>query len=325
MSDLKTISKNNPQQDSMQFDKLREIGINRIQALSKSNWSDYNLHDPGITTLETLCYAITDLGYRLTFDMQDLLASNPNSADAEIDFRNFFTARQILHNAPVTIKDFRKLLMDVAVQAGTETLGIKNAWVIPAEEAEMKLYVNQLQQKLDYFPTVTDGTGFFVKGLYNFLIEFDQSITYGDLNSNSISAIYIINNFAPDPLLEGVEIKVEIHFPRWDDLSVDFNDDDAIIAKIKSLKIEVDELPDGYKLIDSNDLDHTVTLAGTKTIAEVPVALVGLDAIDVDLNDFIFNAPNGLLQTYKRKIAVIKSIIKKAGDRLNDNRPLFED
>lgn len=325
MSDLKTISKNNPQQDSMQFDKLREIGINRIQALSKSNWSDYNLHDPGVTTLETLCYAITDLGYRLTFDMQDLLASDPNSADADIDFRNFFTARQILHNAPVTIKDFRKLLMDVAVQAGTETLGIKNAWVIPADDAEMKLYVNQLQQKLDYFPTATDGTGFFVKGLYNFLIEFDQSVNYGDLNSNSISAIYVINNFAPDPLLEGVEIKVEIHFPRWDDLSIDFNDDAAIIAKIKSLKIEVDELPDDYKLIDSNDADHTVTLAGTKTVAEVPIALVGLDAIDADLNYFIFNAPNGLLQTYKRKIGVIKNIIKKAEDRLNDNRPLCED
>lgn len=45
MSDLKTISKNSPQQESMQFDKLREMGINRIQALSQQNWTDYNLHD----------------------------------------------------------------------------------------------------------------------------------------------------------------------------------------------------------------------------------------------------------------------------------------
>ncbi|MGM9475503.1 hypothetical protein ACS5PU_03690 [Pedobacter sp. GSP4] len=327
MSDLKTISKNGPQQESMQFDKLREMGINRIQALSKSNWSDYNLHDPGVTTLEALCYAITDLGYRLTFDMQDLLANDPNAAEAGIDFRNFFTARQILHNAPVTIKDFRKLLMDVAIQAETETLGIKNAWVIPADEAEMKLYVNQVQQKLDYFPTPTDGTGFFVKGLYNFLIEFDQSLVYGDLNSNAISAVYIIHNLsaAADPLLEGVEVKIEIHFPRWDDVSVDFSKDLSIIPQIKSLKIEVDELPDGYELIDSNDADKTVTFTGTNIVAGVKVALSGLSEIDDQVNDFIFNALNGPLQTYKRKIGLIKSIIQKAEDRLNDNRPLCED
>ena len=323
MSDLKTISKNSPQQESMQFDTLREMGINRIQALSKSCWTDYNLHDPGITTLEALCYAITDLGYRLTFDMQDLLANNPNAAD--IDFHNFFTARQILHNAPVTIKDFRKLLMDVAVMAGAETLGIKNAWVIPADDAEMKLYVNQLQQKLEYFPTATDGTGFFVKGLYDFLIEFDQSTVYGDLNSNAMEGLYIINNFSADPWLEGVEIKITIHFPRWDDLTVDFTHDTAIINSIKSLKIEVDELASGYQLVDSNDIDHTVTLAGTKTVAGVKVAITGLNAIDTDLNHFIFEAQNGLLQSYKRKIAIIKSIIKKAEDRLNDNRPLCED
>src|SRR5689334_7909687 len=102
--------------------------------------------------------------------MQDLLASNPD--EANVDFQNFFTARQLLHNAPVTLKDFRKLLLDVAVQVDTETLGIKNAWAIPATDAEIKLYVNQTQQKLSYFPTATDGTGFYVKGLHNFLIEF---------------------------------------------------------------------------------------------------------------------------------------------------------
>ncbi|WP_293311671.1 hypothetical protein [Pedobacter sp. UBA5917] len=322
MSDLKTISKNSPQQESMQFDKLREMGINRIQALSQQNWTDYNLHDPGITTLEALCYAITDLGYRLTFDMQDLLANNPNIT--QVDFHNFFTARQILHNAPVTIKDFRKLLMDVAVTVDQEILGIKNAWVIPADDAEMKLYVNQAQQKLDYFPTATDGTGFFVKGLYNFLIEFDQSIVYGDLNSNAMEGTYVINNFGGDPWLNGVEIKVSVHFPRWDDLSIDFSSDTKIINNIKSLKIEVDELPTGYKLFDNNDFDHTVTLAGTKMVAGVPTAITGLSAIDSELNHFIFDAANGLLQSYKRKIAIIKSIIKKAEDRLNDNRPLCE-
>lgn len=323
MSDLKTISRDNPLLESMQFDKLREIGLERIQELSKNIWTDYNLHDPGVTTLEALCYAITDLGYRLTFDMQDLLANNPNTEN-EIDFKNFFTARQILHNAPVTIKDFRKLLMDVAVQIEGETLGIKNAWIIPSAASEMKLFVDKVKQKLDYFPTITDPDGYFIKGLYNFIFEFDQSIHHGDLNSNSLSGTYIIRDFV-DTLLDGVEVKVNINFPRWDDVDVDFNNDSSIISKIKSLKLEFDEMPSGYKLWDSNPSDPKITLKGLKTIAGIPVDISNLQLLDEVINHFVFEHAEGVLQRYKTKISIIKSIIKKADDRLSDNRPLCED
>ncbi|RYG18354.1 MAG: hypothetical protein EOO07_09145, partial [Chitinophagaceae bacterium] len=324
MNEIKTISKQQPEQLSLAFDKLREMGLERIQTLSSRIWTDYNTHDPGITTLEALCYAITDLGYRLTFDMQDLLANDPNAADAGVDFKNFFTARQILHNAPVTIKDFRKLLMDVAIETDGETLGIKNAWLMPSADAEVKLYVDNLQEKLSYLPTTTDGTGFYVKGLYNFLFEFDQSLVHGDLNSNSITGKYIVTNFS-EPLLDGVEIKVTIHFPRWDDLTVDFTQDSAIKSKIKSLKVEFDEVPTGFSLNDSNTEDHEVTLEGSKNVAGVPVAIGDLDTLSIKINKFIFEDEEGVLQSYKRRIAVIKKVIQKAEQRLQDNRPLCED
>ncbi|WP_316808840.1 hypothetical protein [Pedobacter agri] len=323
MNDLKTISKNDLPLESMQFDRLREIGLERIQALSKNIWTDYNLHDPGVTTLETLCYAITDLGYRLTFEMQDLLANDPET-EGDVDFKNFYTARQILHNAPVTLKDFRKLLMDVAVVADGEILGIKNAWVMPATDSEMKLYVDKVKEKLDYSPTVTDEDGFFVKGLYNFLFEFDQSIKHGDLNSNALSGTYVVRDFI-DPLLDGVEIRITIHFPRWDDVGVDFNNDPSIISNIKSLKLEFDELPTGYLLWNSNIDGSAVTLKGIKTIAGVPVDIPDLNQLNDAIDHFIFTHPKGVVQQYKSKIAIIKSIIRKAGDRLNDNRPLCED
>ena len=37
--------------------------------LSGRVWTDHNLHDPGITTLEILCYALTDLAYRTGFSV----------------------------------------------------------------------------------------------------------------------------------------------------------------------------------------------------------------------------------------------------------------
>ncbi|MEM6726783.1 MAG: hypothetical protein AAF598_22285, partial [Bacteroidota bacterium] len=46
---------------------LRAEGIRLAQQLSGKIWTDYNHHDPGVTLLEQLCYALTDLGYRTDF------------------------------------------------------------------------------------------------------------------------------------------------------------------------------------------------------------------------------------------------------------------
>ncbi|MBL7803983.1 MAG: hypothetical protein JNL02_09630 [Saprospiraceae bacterium] len=80
-------------------------------------WSDHNLHDPGITLLEHLAYAISDLSYRLGFDMADLLAESGASQETKA----FFSAAQILPQTPLSLLDYRKLLLDQE--------GVKNAWV----------------------------------------------------------------------------------------------------------------------------------------------------------------------------------------------------
>ena len=61
---------------SMQYDFLRQFGLDSIQIVSGGKWTDYNYHDPGITFLEQLCYAITDLGYRTNFPIQDILLTS---------------------------------------------------------------------------------------------------------------------------------------------------------------------------------------------------------------------------------------------------------
>ena len=38
-------------------------------------WTDHNAHDPGVTLLEALCYALTDLGYRAGHRVEDLLTT----------------------------------------------------------------------------------------------------------------------------------------------------------------------------------------------------------------------------------------------------------
>ncbi len=118
-TDNKTISKSKTGfPDYLDFQKLRSSAIAYLGNLSGNIWTDHNVHDPGITTLESIIYAILDLGYRTNLPINDLLARNPNDTSTD---NNFFTPAEILACNPLTIIDFRKMLVDCE--------GIKNAWL----------------------------------------------------------------------------------------------------------------------------------------------------------------------------------------------------
>src|ERR1700720_1506279 len=80
------------------FYRLRREGIGYIQQAGSARWTDYNVHDPGITILEALCYAITDLGYRIDWNIADVLSPKIPSSDPAQPYPDqaFFTARNIL-------------------------------------------------------------------------------------------------------------------------------------------------------------------------------------------------------------------------------------
>jgi hypothetical protein len=98
----------------LDYESLRQQGIAWLEKLAGSEWTDFNAHDPGITILEQLCYALTDLSYRINYDMADLL-----SRDGENTYASLYRPEQILVTSPVTLLDLRKLVIDVE--------GVKNA------------------------------------------------------------------------------------------------------------------------------------------------------------------------------------------------------
>src|SRR5262245_19812693 len=65
------------QSDSLNYSVLRKQGIDYITALGSNFWTDFNIHDPGITCLDAPCYALTDLAYRTSFSTVDLLSVPP--------------------------------------------------------------------------------------------------------------------------------------------------------------------------------------------------------------------------------------------------------
>lgn len=113
----------------LSFDRLREMGIEEIQKLSGEIWTDFNLHDPGVTILEQLCYALTDLGYRVNHDVADILTG----AAGTINFENLGLClpEQIYPCRPVTINDYRKLILDADP-------GIDAVWIEPEADGTQR-------------------------------------------------------------------------------------------------------------------------------------------------------------------------------------------
>ena len=148
---------------TMDFDALRREAIRQLEKMSGGLWSDFNTHDPGITILEQLCYALTDLGYRIAHDVPDLLAEG--GADP---YASLYPPAEILPTRPVTLVDLRRLLLDVE--------GVRNAWIEPlwhdpVAEQEIPLYYLPKSAEIRHGEAPAAAEPVKLKGLYRVLIE----------------------------------------------------------------------------------------------------------------------------------------------------------
>lgn len=152
------------------FEELRRIGLEHIGELSGKIWTDHNVHDPGVTMLEVLCYAMLDLGYRSKLPIQDILALNVEQQQEE---DNFFTPAQILTSNPTTILDYRKMLIDIS--------GVQNAWLEIAEDVAPPLYLNCPSEEWQQSAGLTCWQGehpVHLNGLYRVKVLMDREGSY---------------------------------------------------------------------------------------------------------------------------------------------------
>lgn len=184
MAQSLTIPADLPTEVSMNFNELRKEGIRHIQRLAGNIWTDYNIHDPGLTILEQLCLAITDIGYRIDLDMKTLLA------DSEQDpYRSLFGPHDILTTNPVTILDMRKLVLDVP--------GVKNAWVEKVSEYLPPFYYDFKPKELTLVPLSKDER-IRLKGLYRVSFERENVTGLGDVRSEVERCLHDTRNLCED-------------------------------------------------------------------------------------------------------------------------------
>jgi hypothetical protein len=66
------------------FGQLRDAGLEYVEAGQGSDlWTDHNTHDPGISMMEMLCYALTDRGNRTNCPVDPILPSEMDEGKPE--------------------------------------------------------------------------------------------------------------------------------------------------------------------------------------------------------------------------------------------------
>jgi hypothetical protein len=143
---------------AMDYAFLRQEGIEHLERMVGHLWTDFNAHDPGITILEQICYAITDLAYRISHEIPDLLAGGSDDPH-----RSLYSPATILTSEPVTLTDLRKLVLDVD--------GVRNAWIEGVEEPRIALHYHEGKRELSLEDDTPYTEPVWVKGLYRVAIE----------------------------------------------------------------------------------------------------------------------------------------------------------
>ena len=118
-----SISKKEYSNIGLRFDELMEKGIQLTQKYSGDIWTDYNYHDPGVTILEYLIYALMDLSYRTNLPIEDLFFLNVDNFDS-VKNNLLFAPHEAFPIDPYTELDYRKMIIDRIKM-------VKNAWVNP--------------------------------------------------------------------------------------------------------------------------------------------------------------------------------------------------
>lgn len=308
--DDKIIFKNLHLDDAQDFAQLRMLGMNYIRQLSAVEWTDHNLHDPGITTLEILSYALTDLAYRTSFSTEDLLTQESDFI-SEPSLSSFYPAQQALTTTPLTQLDYRKLLLKID--------GIRNAWLTPLiagvqESSELAIYIDYAKTALSLDELNIIGqtnAKLHINGLYQVWLELEADPEFGSLNE---TALPITLKSLPFKGYTGQVLLLNDNTGNshiWANRVIAAEDPITVALSIlNDHEAEVDILHDTLalptlKLVLDNDVDDSVTPA--------------------DWHQLFFSDVEQLLTSFISKQSLIKSLLAKAQCALQENRNLCED
>lgn len=117
------IEKKSETREETDFLMLQKSALELIQQYSGNLWTDFNEHDPGITIMDAFNYALNEISYKAGFPFPDYFTGK----ESPFQPKSFGLYRpyETYPSAPVTEKDYRKLIFDRVTK-------ITDLWLIPS-------------------------------------------------------------------------------------------------------------------------------------------------------------------------------------------------
>ncbi len=91
------------------YSKIQHSTLDELQHLSGDFWTDYNPHDPGVTIADAANYALTELAYKLGFELEDYLTES--NGYYAVENYGLYPPDKSYPVSPVTADDYLKLIL----------------------------------------------------------------------------------------------------------------------------------------------------------------------------------------------------------------------
>lgn len=269
---------------SLDFNFLRDLGIRAAQRLSGQIWTDYNHHDPGVTILEQLCYAITDLGFRTDFPIQDLLHARSRQSRKETN-STLFDASEILPTNPTSLEDYRKLLIDRLPY-------VRNAWVDAIRDNlqgiqglyRVQLQVDESVRKPELFKKIKSE----VHELFSQYRNLSEDLDVIEILDVERIVVYADIEIGTEAIAEEVLAAIQFRVDEYLNPTIKFNS----LEEMQAEGYTIDEIFDGptpvHGFIKSEDLIPQRQEVYVSKIIEIITAIEGVRRITyfyVEKND----------------------------------------
>ncbi|RQR51998.1 hypothetical protein DIE19_28660 [Burkholderia sp. Bp9126] len=149
-------------------------------------WSDRAEHDPGMTMLEALAYGVSDLAYRHTLPLKDLLTPQKPRLEPENKqgpkpgiFSTAYGPEQVLTCGPVTEDDYRRALLDLRCKkadAEDTTFCFRNVRLVREKDDTQYRYQYDMAKREYRFSDSSDGEALTLLGGYNLYVELNRNV-----------------------------------------------------------------------------------------------------------------------------------------------------
>ncbi|NHB91622.1 hypothetical protein [Photorhabdus cinerea] len=187
--------------DDITFDTLLAQAKTVIEQQSGQHWSNTGESDPGITLLEACCYGASDLAYRHSLSLRDLLTPKPEEQTPnEGIFPKEFGPQQMLTCSPITAEDYRRAILDLHYSDPISTRNSEGYFffndaqlIREPKDQSYNYWYNKTTREYSFIPP-EDGEQLTLRGNYWLYLLPSRETEIDNTQAQESLAAFLINN-----------------------------------------------------------------------------------------------------------------------------------